>query len=56
MQRRFASTGPVNTDAAAKKAQEMLGSAQKGAEQAVATAKKVLGPLGERAGGLLGCK
>ncbi|KIM73295.1 hypothetical protein PILCRDRAFT_829234 [Piloderma croceum F 1598] len=49
--RRFAST---NTEGAQKKAQDALGSVQKNAERAWETAKKALGPLGEKAGNMLG--
>lgn len=49
--RRFASTSSEN---AQKKAQDALGVAQKNAEKLWENAKKVLGPLGERAGTLLG--
>ncbi|KAG6327752.1 hypothetical protein ID866_11338 [Astraeus odoratus] len=44
----------ASTEAAQKKAQEALGTAQKQAERLFETAKKNLGPLGERAGALLG--
>ncbi|KAF9230057.1 hypothetical protein BU15DRAFT_84101 [Melanogaster broomeanus] len=47
--RRFASTSSEN---AQKKAQDALGAAQKNAEKLWETAKKSLGPLGERVGGL----
>ncbi|KZP10460.1 hypothetical protein FIBSPDRAFT_833460 [Athelia psychrophila] len=49
--RRFAST---STEAAQKKAQDALGGAQKTAEQVWASAKKFLGPVGEKAGNMLG--
>lgn len=52
-QARFASTNP-STEAAQKKAQDALASAQKYAGQAVDQGKKFLGPLGERLGNLLG--
>jgi len=48
---RFAST---STENAQKKAQDALGSAQKNAEKLWETTKKLLGPLGERAGTMLG--
>ncbi|KAJ2921586.1 hypothetical protein H1R20_g15508, partial [Candolleomyces eurysporus] len=48
---RFAST---NTEAAQKKAQETLATAQVSAEKFLASAKKFLGPVGEKAGQLLG--
>lgn len=51
--RRFAST---STEAAQKKAQDALGGAQKTAEQVWASAKKFLGPVGEKAGNMLGCE
>jgi hypothetical protein len=51
--RRFAST---NTEGAQKKAQDALGSVQKNAEKAWETTKKALGPAGEKAGNMLGCK
>ncbi|KIJ62996.1 hypothetical protein HYDPIDRAFT_157206 [Hydnomerulius pinastri MD-312] len=50
--RRFASTSSEN---AQKKAQDALGAAQKNAEKVWESAKKFLGPLGERAGSMLGC-
>ncbi|TFY66137.1 hypothetical protein EVG20_g4953 [Dentipellis fragilis] len=50
-QRRFAST---STEAAQKKAQDALGAAQRGAEKAWAQTQKLMGPLGERFGSLLG--
>jgi hypothetical protein len=49
---RFAST---NTEAAQKKAQETLATAQASAEKFLASAKKFLGPVGDKAGQLLGC-
>lgn len=49
---RFASS--TTTEAAQKKAQDALGTAQKQAEQLFETAKKSLGPLGERIGIMLG--
>ncbi|KAF7966735.1 hypothetical protein HWV62_37259 [Athelia sp. TMB] len=49
--RRFAST---STETAQKKAQDALGGAQKSAEQLWASAKKLLGPVGEKAGNMLG--
>lgn len=48
---RFASTG---TEAAQKKAQDALGSLQKTAEKAWDSAKTFLGPVGEKAGNMLG--
>lgn len=51
--RRFAST---NTEAAQKKAQDALSGVQKNAEQIWASAKKFLGPVGEKAGNMLGCE
>jgi F-type H+-transporting ATPase subunit g len=51
--RRFAST---NTEGAQKKAQDALGSVQKNAEKAWESVKKVLGPVGEKAGNMLGCE
>jgi len=49
---RFASS---TTETAQKKAQDALGSAQKTAEKLWESSKKILGPLGERAGTMLGC-
>ncbi|KAI0058784.1 hypothetical protein BV25DRAFT_1810239 [Artomyces pyxidatus] len=49
--RRLAST---STESAQKKAQDVLGSAQKGAEKAWAATRKFLGPVGDRLTGLLG--
>jgi len=49
--RRFAST---NTEAAQKKAQDALGSLQRNAEKAWGSAKKFLGPVGEKAGNMFG--
>jgi F-type H+-transporting ATPase subunit g len=51
--RRYAST---NSEGAQKKAQDALGSVQKNAEKAWETAKKALGPVGEKAGNMLGCE
>lgn len=52
---RFASSTPGGgTEAAQKKAQDALASAQKFAGQAVETGKQYLGPVGERFGNLLG--
>lgn len=49
--RRFASS---QTEAAQKKAQDALGAAQKNAEKALEAGKKFLGPVGEKAGNMLG--
>jgi len=49
-QRRFAST-----ESAQKKATEALSDAGKTAEKVLEGAKKFLGPVGEKAGNLLGC-
>lgn len=49
---RFASS---NAESAQKKTQDALGSAQKTAEKLWESSKKFLGPLGERAGSMLGC-
>jgi F-type H+-transporting ATPase subunit g len=49
---RFASS---TTETAQKKAQDALGSAQKTAEKLWESSKTFLGPLGERAGTMLGC-
>jgi hypothetical protein len=49
---RFASS---NAETAQKKAQDAFGSAQKTAEKLWESSKKFLGPLGERAGSMLGC-
>lgn len=49
---RFASS---NAETAQKKTQDALGSAQKTAEKLWESSKKFLGPLGERAGSMLGC-
>lgn len=48
---RFASS---NAESAQKKTQDALGSAQKTAEKLWESSKKFLGPLGERAGSMLG--
>ena len=53
-QQRFASSAP-NTEELQKKAQETFAAAQKGLGQALESGKRVLGPLGERAGTMLGC-
>ncbi|KII84325.1 hypothetical protein PLICRDRAFT_167855 [Plicaturopsis crispa FD-325 SS-3] len=50
---RLASTN-ASAEAAQKKAQEALGSAQKQAERLWESTKKFLGPVGEKAGNLLG--
>ncbi|KAF5380517.1 hypothetical protein D9615_004743 [Tricholomella constricta] len=50
---RFASTNP-SVEAAQQKAKEALGSAQKNAGKAWEGAVKFLGPVGQRAGNLLG--
>ncbi|KAH9937883.1 mitochondrial ATP synthase g subunit-domain-containing protein [Epithele typhae] len=52
-QQRYASSAP-STEEMQKKAQETLAAAQKGLGQALESGKKVLGPLGERAGSMLG--
>ncbi|KAF5342392.1 hypothetical protein D9611_001125 [Ephemerocybe angulata] len=52
-QRRFASSSPTQ-EAAQKKAQDALANAQVGAEKLLASVKKILGPVGEKAGQLLG--
>ena len=56
-QTRFASSTPGgnSTEAAQKKAEEALATAQKYAGQAVDAGKKELGPVGEKIGNLLGC-
>ncbi|KAI0723695.1 mitochondrial ATP synthase g subunit-domain-containing protein, partial [Fomitopsis betulina] len=56
VQRRFASNSPsgINTEEAQKKAQEALASAGKRLGQAVEVGKKYLGPVGEKAGNMLG--
>lgn len=51
-QTRFASTTSEN---AQKKAQDALGAAQKNMEKLWEITKNSLGPLGERAGSMLGC-
>ncbi|KAI0784445.1 mitochondrial ATP synthase g subunit-domain-containing protein [Abortiporus biennis] len=51
-QQRFASSTPGGSGA--EKAQDALATAQKYAGEAVAVGKKFLGPLGEKAGNLLG--
>lgn len=52
---RFASSTPgSSTEAAQKKAQDALASAQKFASEASAKGKQALGPVGERLGNLLG--
>lgn len=58
VQRRFASNSPsgINTEEAQKKAQEALASAGKRLGQAVEVGKKYLGPVGEKAGNMLGCE
>ena len=53
-QQRFASSAP-NTEELQKKAQDALSSVQKGLGQAFETGKRFLGPVGEKAGTLLGC-
>ena len=53
VQRRFASSSTENAE---KKAKETLAAAQKQAEKAWESASKYMGPLGERAGSLLGCE
>lgn len=52
-QQRFASSTP-NTEELQKKAQETFASVQKGLGQALEAGKKFLGPVGEKAGNLLG--
>lgn len=49
--KRFASS----TESGQQKAQDALGVAQKTAEKLWESAQKFLGPLGEKAGNLLGC-
>lgn len=58
VQRRFASSSPggINTEEAQKKAQEALASAGKRLGQAVEVGKKYMGPVGEKAGNMLGCE
>ena len=54
-QTRFASSTPGGgTEAAQKKAQDALATAQKYAAEAAEKGKQVLGPVGERLGNLLG--
>ena len=53
-QQRFASSTP-SSEEMQKKAQETLSSVQKGLGQAFETGKRFLGPLGEKAGTMLGC-
>ena len=53
-QQRFASSTP-SAEEMQKKAQETLSSVQKGLGQAFETGKRFLGPLGEKAGTMLGC-
>ena len=58
VQHRFASSSPggINTEEAQKKAQEALASAGKRLGQAVEVGKKYMGPVGEKAGNMLGCE
>ena len=53
-QQRFASSTP-SAEEMQKKAQETFASAQKTLGQAFETGKRLLGPLGEKAGTMLGC-
>ena len=52
-QQRFASSTP-STEEMQKKAQDVFASVQKGLGQAFEAGKKFLGPVGEKAGNLLG--
>ena len=52
-QQRFASSTP-STEELQKKAQDALGTVQKGLGQALETGKRLLGPVGEKAGNMLG--